>query len=401
MDTQTSASKTPDYFEWWDQLSVPSRLLMIGLSAPILVLNFWAMGMIANFFGVLVTIVVIASLLAFLLNYPVSWLAKKGLPRDPISIVVFLFTLSLLLGIGISVFPVVLNQAQQLIARLPEWIESAQQQFLLLNQVAEARGIDLNLDSLAEQAFSRIEGQLQSLTKSAVNITVDAVSSVLDTLIAALVTTILTYYLLQHGDELWDSFIEWLPEKRQAPFSKVIRSSFQNYFIGQLLIAVCFSLALTPIFLSLKVPFGLLFGLTIGTLALIPFGATVGIILVTFLVMLQNVFLGLKVLAAAVIVQQIVDNLVAPRVLGSVIGLNPVWVFISVLLGAKVWGLVGVVIAVPTAAVIKTALLSVRSQIRSTRDHGSESSELNGEKDSEDPNTPETEIKMVTTSGSS
>ena len=98
-------------------------------------------------------------------------------------------------------------------------------------------------------------------------------------------------------------------------------------------------------------------------MALIPFGATVGILIVTSLVSLQSIFLGLKVLGVAVIVQQIVDNLVAPRVLGSVIGLNPVWVFISVLAGAKVWGLLGVVIAVPTAAVLKTALMSVRSQI--------------------------------------
>lgn len=378
----------PDYFEWWKQLSVPSRLLMIGLSAPILVLNFWAMGMIAHFFGVLVTIVVIASLLAFLLNYPVSWLSQKGLPRDPVSIVVFLLTISLLIGIGISVFPVVLTQAQQLIARLPEWIESGQQQFLLLNEQAEARGIDLNLDSLADQAFTRIEGQLQSLTKSAVNITVDALSSLLDTLVAALITTILTYYFLQHGDELWESFIEWLPLNRQKPIANVIRNSFQNYFIGQLIIGICFTLTLIPVFLFLKVPFGLLFGLTIGTLALIPFGATVGVILVTFLVALQNVFLGLKVLAAAVIVQQVVDNLVAPRVLGSVIGLNPVWVFISVLLGAKVWGLVGVVIAVPTAAVLKTALMSVRSQIVLSREQPTALT---------DSGKPETQVEVAST----
>ncbi|NJN24361.1 MAG: AI-2E family transporter, partial [Acaryochloridaceae cyanobacterium RL_2_7] len=205
----------PSYFAWWHNLSVPSRMLMVGLAAPIFVLNFWAMGMIANFLGVLITIAVVATLLAFLLNYPVSWLSKKGLPRDPVSIVVFLLTLSLLLGTGISLFPVAFSQAQQLINRLPELIESGQQQILLLNEQAEARGFDLNLDMLADQAFERIESQLQSLTKTAVNVTVDAVSSVLDILVTGLVTIIMTYYLLQHGDELWESAIDWLPEHRQ------------------------------------------------------------------------------------------------------------------------------------------------------------------------------------------
>ena len=375
------------YFAWWHQLSVPSRMLMVGLSAPIFVLNFWAMGMIANFLGVLITIVVVATLLAFLLNYPVSWLSRKGLPRDPVSIVVFLMTLSLLLGIGISLFPVAFSQAQQLINRLPELIESGQQQILLLNEQAEARGFDLNLDMLADQAFERIESQLQSLTKTAVNVTVDAVSSILDILVTGLVTIIMTYYLLQHGDELWESAISWLPERRQEPISSILRLSFQNYFIGQLIIGITFSVTLVPLFLILQVPFGLLFGLTVGTMALIPFGATVGILIVTSLVALQNIFLGVKVLAVSVIVQQVVDNLVAPRVLGSVIGLNPVWVFISVLVGAKVWGLVGVVIAVPTAAVLKTALMSVRSQINEERE------QLNAEAES----VAETNVEVVTT----
>lgn len=360
--------KTTRYFEWWHQLSVPARLLMVGLSAPILVLNFWAMGMIANFLGVLISIVVVASLLAFLLNYPVSWLASKGLPRDPVSIVVFLLTLSLLLGIGISLFPLAFTQAQQLIARLPELTESAQQQILLLNEMAEARGFDLNLDTLADQAFARIESQLQSVTKTALNFTVDAVSSVLDIVVTGLVTIIMTYYLLQHGDELWESAIAWLPAKRQGPVADVLRLSFQNFFIGQLIIGVCFSVTLVPLFLIFQVPYGLLFGLTVGTMALIPFGATVGILIVTTLVSLQSIFLGLKVLGMSILVQQIVDNLVAPRVLGSVIGLNPVWVFIAVLLGAKVWGLLGVIIAVPTAGVIKTALMLVRSQINQDKE---------------------------------
>ena len=59
--------------------------------------------------------------------------------------------------------------------------------------------------------------------------------------------------------------------------------------------------------------------------------------------------------------QQIVENLVAPRVLGSVTGLNPFWVFIAILAGARVGGLLGVVVAVPTAVVIKEALAAVRS----------------------------------------
>jgi predicted PurR-regulated permease PerM len=351
------------YFQWWYQLTVPARLLMIGLSAPILVLNFWAMASISKFFGALIGIIVVASLLAFLLNYPVKWCVEHNLKREPASIIIFLLALSVLLGLGITLFPLAYAQVQQLAVRLPEWIESGRQQLIVLGLEAEERGINLNLDVITAQIMDRLQGQIQSLTKSLVNLTLGTVSSLFESAIAILITTILTFYLLQHGDELWKSLIEWLPESKQKPISRLLRLSFQNYFIGQLILGICMALALIPTFLVLKVPFGLLFGLTIGTMALIPFGGTVGIISVTFLVALQNIWLGLKVLAAAAIVQQVLENLVAPRVLGSVTGLNPVWVFISVLVGAKTAGLVGVVVAVPMAVVAKTGLMNLRSRI--------------------------------------
>ena len=84
----------------------------------------------------------------------------------------------------------------------------------------EERGLQLNLDVLTVNAFDRIEGQLQTLTKSILNIAVGTVSSVLDILISLVVTVILTFYLLLHGDEIWQSFIKWLPNDTQQPVSQ-------------------------------------------------------------------------------------------------------------------------------------------------------------------------------------
>jgi len=350
-------------FKWWDTLSPLSRLLIIGLAAPILVLNFWAFSSIFRYFGVLVSILVVASLLAFLLNYPVSWAEEHGAKRGVASIVVFLLALSLLLALGITLIPNAIAQAQQLGVRLPDWIESARQQLIVLSQQANDRGFPLDLDDITAQVVDRLKGQLQALTRQVIGLAVGTVSSVLDVLVSVVITIVLTFYLLLHGDEIWQSLIEWLPNEIQQPFSRTLRLSFQNYFIGQLIVGTCWAAALIPTFLLLRVPFGLLFGLTIGTMAVIPLGGTVGIALVTLLVALQNAWLGLKVLIGALIVQQVVDNLVAPRVFGSVTGLNPVWAFIAILTGAKVGGLLGVVVALPTAVVVKTALVAVRSRI--------------------------------------
>jgi len=349
--------QTRKLLNWWQVMTPSGRLLAIALFAPLLVLNGLAISTIFDYFHSLIVILVGASLLAFLLNYPVSWMERQGAKRQQVAILVFLLTLSILLAVGVTLVPLVLMQAQQLVARLPELIDSGRHQLMLLNEWAENQGLPLNLDALVVQINDRVKGQLQAIAVQVLNLAVVTLTSLLDFLL----TMVLAFYLLQHGDDLWQSLVQWLPTKLRSPFSQTLRLSFQNFFIGQLIFGLCMGSSLTAIFLWLKVPFGLLFGITIGIMALVPFGGTVGIAGTTLLVALQDFWLGSRVLIAAVIVQQILDNLVAPRILGSVTGLNPVWVLVSVLTGARIGGLLGVIVAVPTAVVIKTALSAVRS----------------------------------------
>jgi predicted PurR-regulated permease PerM len=349
--------QTRKLLDWWQTLTPLARFLAIALLAPLFVLNGWAISAIFDYFHSLIVILVGASVLAFLLNYPVSWMERQGARREQVAILVFLLALSILLALGVTLFPLALTQAQQLVARIPELIDSGRSQLMILNEKADTFGLPINLDALLVQINDRVKGQLQSIAGQVLNLAVITVTSLLDFLL----TMVLTFYLLQHGDELWQSLVDWLPTKFREPFSETIRMSFQNFFITQLIISTCMASALIPTFLWLKVPFGLLFGLTIGIMALIPYGGSVGIAMTTSLVALQDFSMGGRVLIAAVIVQQILENLIAPRILGSFTGLNPVWLLISVLTGARISGLLGVILAVPTAVVVKTALSALRS----------------------------------------
>ncbi|ALF55922.1 membrane protein [Nostoc piscinale CENA21] len=348
--------QTRKLIDWWQTLTPIARIGAIALFAPVLVLNGWALSAIFDYFHSLIVILVGASVLAFLLNYPVSWMERHGAKREQVAVLVFLLALSILLALGVTLFPLALTQAQQLVARIPELIDSGRSQLMMLNEKAEVFGLPINLDALVVQINDRVKGQLQAIAGQVLNLAVVTFTSLLDFLL----TMVLTFYLLQHGDELWQSLVEWLPTRFREPFSQTVRLSFQNFFITQLILSTCMASALIPAFLWLKVPFGLLFGLTIGIMALVPFGGSVGIILTTSLVALQDFWMGTRVLLAAVIVQQILENLIAPRILGSFTGLNPVWILISVLTGARIGGLLGVIVAVPTAVIVKTALVALR-----------------------------------------
>jgi predicted PurR-regulated permease PerM len=348
--------QTRKLLDWWQTLTPIAQVGAIALFAPMLVLNGWAIAAIFDYFHSLIVILVGASVLAFLLNYPVSWMEVHGAKREQVAILVFLLAVSILLALGVTLFPLALTQAQQLVARIPELIDSGRSQLMILNQKAEAFGLPINLDVLLVQINDRVKGQLQSITGKVLSLAVVTVTSLLDFLL----TMVLTFYLLQHGSELWESLVGWLPTKFRTPFSRTVRISFQNFFITQLILSTCMASALISAFLWLKVPFGLLFGLTIGIMALVPFGGTVGIIMTTSVVALQDFGMGARVLLAAVIVQQILENVIAPRILGNFTGLNPVWILISVLTGARVGGLLGVIVAVPFAAIIKTIITTIR-----------------------------------------
>jgi predicted PurR-regulated permease PerM len=362
--SRSSPPKRSRLLNWWEALTPLSRLLAIALAAPLTVLNAWAFSEIFGYFRSLLVILLVASLLAFLLNYPVSWLEAKGVRRGQAAVLVFLVALLILLALGVTLLPLALAQAQQLVARLPEWIDSGQRQLMMLNERVDNLGFPISLDGLIVQINDRLKAQLQTIAGQTLNLALNLTVFTVVRLLDVLLTVVVTFYLLQHSNAIWVSLIEWLPTRIQKPFSETLRLSFQNYFIGQLITATCMAVGLISIFLLLKVPFGLLFGLTIGLMALVPFGGSVGIALVTLLVGLRDIGMAFQVLGVALIVQQIVENLIAPRVLGSVTGLNPFWIFIAILAGARVGGLLGVVVAVPSAVVIKEALESVRSTRR-------------------------------------
>ena len=103
----------------------------------------------------------------------------------------------------------------------------------------------------------------------------------------------------------------------------------------------------------LKVPFSLILATIVGVLDTIPgIGATLGVSIIFLLVLSQNVWLAFKVLIVCIILQQIQDNLISPRVMQGAVNINPVVIFFALLVGARVAGLLGIFIAIPVTGVI-------------------------------------------------
>ncbi len=364
---------------WWDKLSPMAQSILVLLAIPLLLLNVWAVSIIFGYFRSILVTVLIAALLAFLLSYPMGRLEILGLKRGLSATLVLILALLGFSALAITVLPFVIDQGQQLVVRLPDWFDSGKTQLMVLDGQLAEWGWPINLDGIITQTNDRLKREIQSIAGEALNLTINIAVFTANKLLDVVLTVVLTFYLLQHGEEVWAGVVGLLPKGIQRPFSTTLRQSFSNYFLGQFIVASCFGTALTIIFGLLNVPFGSLFGLTVGLLALVPFGGTVGVIIVTLLVALRDIKIAIPMLISAVIVQQLVENGIAPRVLGSVTGLNPFWVFIAILSGARVGGLLGVIVAVPAAVIIKQALVALRN---------GRQEDVSGEVDPSTGNTP-------------
>lgn len=336
-------------------MSWKSRLLRIGvwgLTLPLILLNGWALLLLFDYFRAIITIVVVAILLAFVLEYPVTWLQRFRLRRPRAVLVVLLWFGLVLLILGITLVPLVIEQGNELGDRLPSWIASGTQQLDALQTWAAARRLPVDLSHWMTQLEGQVATQLQAASGVVVVTLVGAISSGLN----GLLTLVLTFYLLIHGQQLWDSVFRYLPIATGTRLRESLHRNFHNYFVSQAIVALLMGTAMTLAFVMLQVPFGLVFGLGVGVLALFPFGAALGIALVSGLTALSSVWLGGKVLAIAVIIDQLIENGLAPQLIGGFTGLSPVWILISLLVGAKVAGLLGVIVAVPIAGSIRDSL---------------------------------------------
>ena len=335
-----------------DRISKLPKWLTIGLIVPLLVLNGWLLILVCEYFESLITIFVAATLLSFILDYPVQFLEQRKIPRAIAILVVLLTGILLLSVIGVTVIPILLDQLNSLLERLPSYVASGSEQAQVFEAWADERNLPVSISSLVADSLSRVSSQLQELSGQILGSFFSVVGSLLDLLL----TIVLTFYMLLHGNELWESVFQFFPDDSGKEIRDSLKRTFNNYIVGQLTVASVMGVSITIAFLIIQIPFGFLFGLAVGLMALFPFGAALSISLVSFLMALKSIWLGLKVLAISFVIEQIVESVIAPRLLGEFTGLNPVLVLVSLLIGAQLGGFLGLILAVPIASFINALL---------------------------------------------
>jgi predicted PurR-regulated permease PerM len=325
---------------------IPRLLLLIVLSAFAAYAAFSLIRRLRD----LVVWLIAALFLSFALEPAVNWLVGRGWRRGAAT-AVLLFSLALVLMVMVALMvPLVIDQVQELVQRLPGWLREA--------SVHTEDWFDVELTS--ERILQRIAGAQADISAIAANVA-SIGAFLLGLLFQMLTIGLFTFYFVADGPRFRRTICSLLPPRRQREVLaawEVAIDKTGGYLYSRLLLAFI-NAGFTFIALQLLgVPFALPLALWQGFVSqFIPVVGTYIAAAVPLLVaLLEDPWSALIFVIFVLVYQQIENYLLAPRITARTMQLHPAVAFGAALAGGSVGGLIGAFLALPAAAVIQATV---------------------------------------------
>ena len=339
------------------RFSVRSVLAVIGL-----VIAAWALLSILAITRQVVSWVLVSIFLALALNPAVEWFMRHGVKRRGYAAgLTYVLALAAIGGIGYAFIPTLVSQVNDFVQAVPGYVDD----------LTKGRGrlgfletkyhiVDRIRDAVSSGGASKVLG----LTGAAITVT----KSVLTIVVAIITITVLTFFMLLEGPAWMERFYSLLPERSQPRWRRIgydIYRTVGGYVTGNLLISLIAGTLTTVVLLALGVDYAVALGVIVAILDLIPLaGATIAAIIVGTVGFLHSITAGIVVVIFFIVYQQVENHFLQPVIYGRTVQLSPLAVLISVLLGAKLAGILGALGAIPVAGAIQILLIDWQRQRR-------------------------------------
>lgn len=300
----------------------------------------------------------------------------KGQRAGAVGLAYALFLLAFL-ALVVLVVPALIEQSQRLVvwmgdsgpARLQEQVDA----WLADHRRIGSVQLPASVNDLVAQYSDQLAAALKASASRVAGVIVGSVSGLLSTILVP----IITFYLLMDMDRLRRRFLALLPERARRVFLVTVRdvgNVFGGYVRGMIQVSLIYMVTAVVVLLGLSfIPllapmrgYALLIGVVGGLLYVIPYVGFLGVLLLTVTVGLVT---GAPVGAIAgfaialFTLNQTFDNVVTPRIVGGGVGIHPILSMFALLLGASLFGLWGMLLAVPVAGSIRVVLLRLYPQL--------------------------------------
>lgn len=329
-------------------------------------------GTLKSFSGLLSPFI-LGGCIAFIMNVPMRLIERNlfrgnrgGKFKRPVSILLTLvFILGIIFIVTFIIFPELGKTVVILLDNIPGYMKNLQKSVTKLvednpEMQEYVAGIELDWNTIGNNILKYV----QDFSTTVFSSTLGMVSSIVSGLTNFVIGFVFAIYILSQKEHLSIQIkkilYSFLPEKKADKIISVFilaENTFANFLSGQCTEAIILGCMFFVTMTIFRFPYALLIGVLIAFTALIPiFGAFIGSVIGTFLILMVNPVQALWFILLFFILQQIEGNLIYPHVVGGSVGLPSIWVLFAVTIGGNLMGIMGMLIFIPLCSVIYALL---------------------------------------------
>ncbi|MDO5707733.1 MAG: AI-2E family transporter [Andreesenia angusta] len=308
----------------------------------------------------IIFIIFISMILSYIINPIVNKIQKKKIKRPLAILIVYLGIFAFLAIIIMTIGPKIVDEITEFIQNLPKNIADL---YAFTKRFYENNLEDINKMSKAlniespEQIFSNT---LEAAKTYATNWSIGFANGVVSFFGKAfnmVLIPIVTFYMLKDKDKIKDGILRTIPWKKRdevVKVSKDIDDVIGAFIRGQLIVCLFIGVATAIALTIIGIDFSILIGIFAGIFNIVPYlGPIIGLIPAVIIALMDDPIKVISVVISITVIQQIESNFISPKIVGDSVGLHPIVVMVSVLLGGSYFGIFGMLLAVPTIATLR------------------------------------------------
>ena len=295
----------------------------------------------------IVAMLFFALILYLIMKPAVDWLKARKIPAALSVLIIYLVFILIFAFVILLLIPPMISETEQLTSNFPHYWESFVNRYGDIKSFLDQHGLS---DSVREF--------FNNLTASGLSISrfFSKVSNAFERLISFFVVFVMTFYFLIEEDALRRTTRSVLPEKYQPYMNQLfnkIQTKLGWWVRGQLILSLIIFICVYLALLILQVKYALILAIIAGLLEFIPYlGPLLAGFFAVTLTLLDSPFKAVLVLIIYIVIQQLENHVLVPKVMQKTIGLNPIISIVALLIGARIGGFFGLILAIPVVAAI-------------------------------------------------
>ena len=360
MDNKPESQGKTWFWRWFLDNQLVSGLLILSLLLINLILfsqTSYLFNPLKDFISAIGVPVACGAVIYYLVKPIYDYLLNKKVPKGIAILLVMLGVIVIFIMIITSLVPIIQKQLLDLVSQLPYYYQIISEQVENFMQTGFFETIQEQFNKINTDFIQSITERLNGI----LNFTFSGIGSVVgiigDIVITVMTMPVILYYLLKDGNKVIPFVTRMFPTRSQHKISVMLNEMNQqvsSYIRGQITVAICVGFTYIIGYTLIGLPYGVTIGMIAGLLTIIPYlGSIIGLTPALIIGFVTNPTLALHVLLVFVIEQLIESRVLQPLILGSSLKMHPVTILIILLAAGKMFGLVGLLIAVPGYAVVK------------------------------------------------